>query len=571
MANIVNDAINARQAGAAELQGFTEGLAQKRAGRNMVSGNLQGAAADLYGAGMLDAGAGVERIGEQRQDRAATQAKDAESQQKARQAESLKFMAQAARVLRGIPQDKRGEAYTTSIAPALKSMGADDATITQAGQHLDDNSLNLFSGEVEKQLKFFEGPDGIYSANEATGDVKNAMPFAPKREAKWVERTLPGGATEWVDLNAGGGSQGGSPAQGLGGGFQSQIGPLLQREGGFVAQDGASGAPANFGINQRANPDIDVKNLTKEQAAQLYKERYWDAINGDQLPPEAQAAVFDSAVNQGVGAAQQMWAQAGGDVDKFNELRLQRYRQTPGYDKYGKAWERRVAETGGGQSLAGGSRNDTLTPGAVRGSAPKRGKEVESASAQELIAAGYPPGTRAQVDRATGEFKNIKQPTESQTKAAAFTRRVLDANDRLNALAAKGTFKPSPQLLISEKNGVTRLVASNPTDRQFVQAAKEWLAPILRKDTGAAVTDSEMIVYMDMYIPRPEDDVGTLRQKANARQSAMIALAQESGGVFDATYGNRKFKSFMPSESRKREESSNTFDTDAGQVTVRPR
>ena len=57
------------------------------------------------------------------------------------------------------------------------------------------------------------------------------------------------------------GTPGGSTA-----GFEGQIGPLMEREGGFVAKDGRSGAPANFGINQKYNPDVDVSKLTPEDA-----------------------------------------------------------------------------------------------------------------------------------------------------------------------------------------------------------------------------------------------------------------------------------------------------------------
>jgi len=146
------------------------------------------------------------------------------------------------------------------------------------------------------------------------------------------------------------------------GGFGAHIGNLMQREGGFVARDGRSGAPANYGINQKYNPDVDVKNLTPEKAQEIYKQRYWDAIGGDSLPPEAQGPVFDAAVNQGPQRAMQWWQQSGGDVAKFNQLRLQHYRSRPDYAQNGKNWERRVSEAGGPQApLQGGPGGDELS------------------------------------------------------------------------------------------------------------------------------------------------------------------------------------------------------------------
>lgn len=192
------------------------------------------------------------------------------------------------------------------------------------------------------------------------------------------------------------------------GGFGAQIGPLMQREGGYVARDGRSGAPANFGINQKYNPDVDVKNLTPEKAQEIYKQRYWDAIDGDNLPPEAQGPVFDAAVNQGPQRALQWWQQSGGDVAKFNQLRLQHYRSRPDYAKNGASWERRVTESSTGQNaLAGGPGADDLSgapqiPGyRVLARAKPAGegrKQYRPATPAEKAQYGLPPGTPAKID-----------------------------------------------------------------------------------------------------------------------------------------------------------------------------
>lgn len=56
------------------------------------------------------------------------------------------------------------------------------------------------------------------------------------------------------------------------------------------------------------------------------------------------------------------------------------------------------------------------------------------------------------------------------------------------------------------------------------QAGKEFLAAILRKDTGAAVTNSEEDMYGAMYLPRPGDKPGVLDQKKAARGRALKAI-----------------------------------------------
>ena len=102
------------------------------------------------------------------------------------------------------------------------------------------------------------------------------------------------------------------PASGAGT-FQNVVGSLLRREGGFVATDGLSGAPANFGINQRANPDVDVKNLTREKAIEIYRKRYWDAIQGDRLPPATALVALDAAALQGTEVARKLLEETNGD------------------------------------------------------------------------------------------------------------------------------------------------------------------------------------------------------------------------------------------------------------------
>lgn len=81
------------------------------------------------------------------------------------------------------------------------------------------------------------------------------------------------------------------------GGFDAAIETVLEHEGGYSDSDGGTGVPVNFGINQAANPDIDVKSLTQDGAKQIYKDRYWDRFGMDSVPESTQTIVFDGVVN----------------------------------------------------------------------------------------------------------------------------------------------------------------------------------------------------------------------------------------------------------------------------------
>ena len=56
------------------------------------------------------------------------------------------------------------------------------------------------------------------------------------------------------------------------------------------------------------------------------------------------------------------------------------------------------------------------------------------------------------------------------------------------------------------------------------QAGNEFLQAILRKDTGAAITEQEQQLYGVTYLPQPGDSAALLAQKKKSRHRAIIAL-----------------------------------------------
>ena len=57
------------------------------------------------------------------------------------------------------------------------------------------------------------------------------------------------------------------------------------------------GGLTKWGISKKANPDIDIANLSREGAVSLYRSRYWDNYNIGALPPALALLVFDAGVN----------------------------------------------------------------------------------------------------------------------------------------------------------------------------------------------------------------------------------------------------------------------------------
>ena len=81
--------------------------------------------------------------------------------------------------------------------------------------------------------------------------------------------------------------------------FNEIIEKVLEHEGGYVNDPHDRGGETNFGITKKFYPDVDIKNLTKEQAKHIYHTDYWRRGKCDELPPQLRHIYFDMCVNFG--------------------------------------------------------------------------------------------------------------------------------------------------------------------------------------------------------------------------------------------------------------------------------
>lgn len=84
--------------------------------------------------------------------------------------------------------------------------------------------------------------------------------------------------------------------------FEKALEKVFENEGGFVDDPADAGGATNYGISlkflQKVKPECtkeDIKNLTKEEAGELYKCHFWQ----DGLPECISILVFDFSVNLG--------------------------------------------------------------------------------------------------------------------------------------------------------------------------------------------------------------------------------------------------------------------------------
>lgn len=85
--------------------------------------------------------------------------------------------------------------------------------------------------------------------------------------------------------------------------FVAVIEHTLDFEGGYVNDIDDPGGETNFGISKRSYPHLDIKNLTRDQAKEIYHDDFWRTINLHKVArhlPNVAAKVFDISVHNGV-------------------------------------------------------------------------------------------------------------------------------------------------------------------------------------------------------------------------------------------------------------------------------
>jgi len=156
--------------------------------------------------------------------------------------------------------------------------------------------------------------------------------------------------------------------------FEACLAVTLRAEGGYSDNPHDPGGPTNFGITQKVLEEHrgkpvsaeDVKHLTREEAKEIYRAKYWLPMNCAMLPGGVDLEVFDFGVNVGPsrsikhlqkvlglkedGSMGPMTLAAVNATDpkelmiKLAHDRQDYYRSLPTFTQFGKGWTTRVAE-----------------------------------------------------------------------------------------------------------------------------------------------------------------------------------------------------------------------------------
>jgi hypothetical protein len=168
---------------------------------------------------------------------------------------------------------------------------------------------------------------------------------------------------------------------------------------------------------------------------------------------------------------------------------------------------------------------------------------VEAVMANPAIYSTLTPTARTKIAPALAQrgFKGFqdgsgggKPSTGAQKRVFNFFNRAKQADEELQAL--------EPQIAQMGLAGQTRMewmpnMLQSQTGQSYLAAQRAFTEARLRKDSGAAIPDSEFDNDRRTYFAQPGDSPATLAQKARARAAVLSSLAFESGPALSEFYG----------------------------------
>ncbi len=157
--------------------------------------------------------------------------------------------------------------------------------------------------------------------------------------------------------------------------FDKCLEMLLHHEGGYVNNVHDKGGMTNLGVTKRVydkwigreSTEQEMRDLTPDDVAPIYKKNYWNRVKGDSLPSGLDWSCFDWAVNSGSGRPAKAVQRAVGAtvdgaigkqtvglimekdpefiIDYVYTVRKSFYESLDDYKHFGRGWSRRNKET----------------------------------------------------------------------------------------------------------------------------------------------------------------------------------------------------------------------------------
>lgn len=260
----------------------------------------------------------------------------------------------------------------------------------------------------------------------------------------------------------------------------------------------------------------------RRESARREAEKYAAGLSAAEA--QAEAAKIERGVAAGMAAqSPEQWDQIMSSMGQTDLIGQFDNRQAIAYSYMGIADALKASK---GPQYRPATPEEAAQYGAVAGQLDTESGKFDAINPPRGMSIETGPDGQLRVTEGPGVTGNAGKPfTEAQSKDNVYATRARGALSVLEPVASNLTDRVS----IAAEYVPFGLARGVQGDQYQVarQAADEFLQAILRKDTGAAITDGEVASYGTTYLPQPGDGAAVLVAKADARKRAVAAL--ESG------------------------------------------
>ncbi|MDE1492348.1 phage DNA ejection protein [Xenorhabdus bovienii] len=130
----------------------------------------------------------------------------------------------------------------------------------------------------------------------------------------------------------------------------------------------------------------------------------------------------------------------------------------------------------------------------------------------------------------------LQKASEGSKSAAGFAMRIEDGLSGMDQLMKSSQISPQRAAFISARlgDGMIANTALSPSEQAYLLHARDTVNAILRKDTGAAITDAETKEYGRLYLPQPGESNKALDVKNKKLAARFKTFRGESGLAYEA-------------------------------------
>lgn len=204
-----------------------------------------------------------------------------------------------------------------------------------------------------------------------------------------------------------------------------------------------------------------------------------------------------------------------------------------------------LAQTGRHQQTMEGLARDRLSLDRNQASASARGyeyKEVDDGNGGKAL---------VRIEKATGNISRPEiagapsQPTnpfaygkqnESQSKDSGYANRMFRAEGILRDPNVEKAATDPVQYGLGKLPGIAANYATNKEYQKFDQAQRDFINATLRRESGAAIAESEFENARKQYFPQPGDTPEKIAEKRKNRQDAIGGVASGGGQSYRPPY-----------------------------------